>query len=263
MKPNKDKSPDQLRHKYNRRARVAAWAAGIPGVFGGVVGAEAAFAQPAAAASTRVDVVGRNSPPKPINKNFKHPAAPERTQQAEQSSQAFIDSFDKKLVKQVELMHSSPNFTTIKHKLLGEAFHTIITIDYVWAPSKQYPGRYDWLTVLKRRGERVPLQVEVLLGSDSKSYANRTNPEFTIGSSQVGYSGELLPRSMAVLTDDWTNGSITTSTFFNVSSEGYPAPLLPADGIKYSDDPARVSATYNNLLDQIQNIVTRSKQLTP
>lgn len=248
----KYQDPNKLRRKCNRRARVAAWAAGI---LGGVVGFEAAFAQPAAAVSTRMDAVRPNSPPKPIIKNNRHPAAPERTRQAEQSAQAFIDNFDKKLVKQIELMHPSPNFITTKHELLSKAFHTIITIDYVWAPSKQYPGHYDWLTVLKRKGEKVPLQVEILIGSDSKSYINRTNPEFSIGFSQVGHSGKLLPRSMLIT--NTASGSDHSTTYFNVSSEGYPAPLLPVAGVRYSDNPARVSAASDVFFSQLQDIATR------
>ncbi len=227
----KDQYPDRLSRKYRRRAKAAAWVSGIPGVFGGVVGAEAIHAQPAAAMQE---------------------AAP----RLEQSPQAFIDSFDKRLAKKVESMHSSPYFTTIKHEELSKAFHTVITIDYVGAPSKQYPGRYDWLAVAKRKGESVPLTMEVLIGSPSKSYTERINPKFSYLFGQVDESGKHLPKSMSILTDSGIGGP-PVNTYFNVSSEGYPAPLLPEVGVKYSNDPARVSAVYNAFLDQIQSIETR------
>ncbi len=231
--------------KYEKFARVAAstLSAGSLAVF-----ASRAEAQP--------DAVGQSSTPDLIQKGYEQAATHETAQRAEQTPQAFIDSFDKKLAKKVQLMHSSPYFSSIKHKQLSKAFHTEIIISYVGAPSKQYPGRYDWLAVAMRKGENVPLVVEVLVGSPSKSYTERINPKFSYLFGQVNESGKHLPKSMSILTDSGIGGP-PVNTYFNVSSEGYPAPLLPEVGVKYSNDPTKVSAVYNAFLNQIQSIVTR------
>lgn len=223
--------PDQLSRRYNRRAKAAAWTAGIPGIFGGAIGMEAIHTQPAVAMQE-----GAGRP--------------------EQSPQAFIDSFDKRLAKAEQLMRSSPYYSSIKEGRLSKAMHAEATIEYVGAPSKKYPGRYDWLTVAMIKGESVPLNIEVLIGSDSKTYIKRINAKFTYLFGQMGDSGELLPRSMSLLTSNSKDDPLK-NTYFNVSSEGYPAPGLPAVGVKYSDDPVRVSAVYNAFLNQIQSIETR------
>lgn len=225
-KQNQD--PSQLSRKYIRRAKAAAWASGIPGIFGGVVGAEAIRAQPAAAMQE---------------------AAP----RLEKDPQAFIDSFDKKLEREVRLMRSSPNFTSKRQGQVSKDFHTEIRFDYVGAPSRQYPGRYDWVAVVMR--ENVPLLVEVLLGSDSKTYVERINPRVSYLFGQGDSTLKRLPKSMSLLTG--AGGDPSPDTYFNVSSEGYPAPILPEDGVKYSDHPAKVSDVYRDFLKQIHSIVTR------
>lgn len=160
------------------------------------------------------------------------------------------------MAKEVQAMRSSPYFSSIKQEQLSKALHNKITFEYVGAPSKKYPGRYDWLGAAMREGESMPLVVEVLVGSPSKSYTERINPKFSYLFGQTGHSGEILPKSMSLLTDSGIGGP-PVNTYFSVSSEGYPATSLPEAGVKYSNYPARVSAVYNAFLNQIQSIETR------
>lgn len=248
-KHNQD--PTQKTRKSIERRTKGAAIVGAIGLPAWVLGmnARAARAQP--------DAVGRNSTPALINKDYGQAATYEAIQQAELGPQAFIDSFDKKLAKQVGLMSSSPHFTTIKYEPLSKAWHTVVTIDYVGAPSEQYPGLYDWLAVLKRKGESVPLSVSINLGCDSKTYTGINGVyKSGYGFGQGYKAGKLMPRSMVISRDNGPEGGMQT-TYFGVSSEGYPAPLLPKDGIRYSNDPDRVSDAYDDLLDLVHDIATR------
>lgn len=206
-------------------------------------------------ADARPDAVNHNSTPNLISKNYKRPAAPERIQQAEQSTQAFIDSFDKRLAREVKLMHSSQYFTTRKSEEVSKYWHTVITVDNVDVPSRQYPGRYDRLAVLTRKGESVPLTASVIFGSDSNTHPS-ANFEHGYGFGQVDDAGGLSPKSMMLAQSNNKDHS-PADIYYNVSSEGYPAPGLPAVGIKYSDSPAKVAAAYNDFLRQIHDIATR------
>lgn len=246
-KQNQDPTQNP-RRSVERRARGAALvgAIGLPvWVLG--MSARAASAQP--------DAVGHNSTPDLINNGHKQAAAPEAVQQAEQSPQAFIDTFDTKLAREVQLMHSSPYFSSEKNEALSKALHTAITIDFVSAPSKQYPGRYDQLTVIMAEGEAVPRSVDVTLGSDAKSYKSVRHYESQSNFVQADNFGKFSHRTMSLESVDPLTRPVDIR--FLVSSEGYPVPKTDADTIKYPADSAKVSTAYNVFLKKIQDVATR------
>ncbi len=225
-------NPNRLNRTYERRAKAAAWAASL-GLFGGAASIEAAPAQPAGAEA-------------------------EITQQAERSPQAFINSFDKKFAQIVGQMHTSPYFSKLRHKELSQIYHTDIYIYYVGAPSRKYPGNYDWLAVAMRKGEDVPMSASINLGANSKKYANINGiykEGFVFG--QANKSGRIMPHSMALETDNGGQDGKMISNYYGVSSGGYPADLIPERGIKYSDNPAKVSSAFNGFLALAKDMVAR------
>jgi hypothetical protein len=225
-----NQNPSQLSRKHELLARAAPWFAGLSLL--GAAAVEAASAQPASAGTEIATTHEVLSP------------------------QAFMNSFDKKLAREEQLMHSSPYFSSINIHQLDKSAPSDITIEYVGAPSKKYPGHYDWLAVSMRKGENVPLTASVNMGSNSKTYAG-IKGIYKSGYfwGQVSSSGKFMPKSMALESDNGTGVPYSRHNF-GVSSEGYPASLIPADAIRYSSDPTQVAAGFNAFLNQVHAITT-------
>lgn len=174
-----------------------------------------------------------------------------------QSPQAFINSFDKKLVKLVKQMPSSPHFKKVRQKNLSKAYHTPVDIMYISVPSQKYPGRYDWLTLAKREDNDIPLSTDVILGLSAKIPSPNTTFKEDHIVAQAGDKGQILDHSLLLMSDD--SGSVTSSKYFEVSSVGYHPPGLPQEGIKYSDSSQRaeIANQFNTFLTQMKSVITR------
>lgn len=234
-----------MSQKYEKISRVAASFLSAGGL---AVLASRAEAQP--------DAVGHNSTPDLIKKGYRQVSTHEAARRPEQNAQAFIDSFDKRLAKEVQLMQSSPYFSSKKEEHLSKILHTVVTIDFVSAPSKQYPGRYDQILVVKVKGEDAPGSMGITLGSDTKSLESISHWMSQSSFVQVDDFGKFSRRTMSLE----SVGPLTrpVDIRYLVSSEGYPPPKTDGtDDIKYSDDPAKVSVAYNAFLSQIHNLATR------
>ena len=229
MMNNHNQDSNQLSRKHERLARAAPWFAGLSLL--GAATVEAASAQPASAGTEITTTYEAVAP------------------------QAFMNSFDKKLVREEQMMHSSPYFSSIKPHQINKAFSPDLTIEYVGAPSKQYPGRYDWLAVTMVKGISVPINASINMGTRSKTYTGIN------GIYETGYvfgqsvSGSGKPNAM-MLEADHTPVTASTMHNFAISSGGYSADLIPSTSVRYSDDPAAVSAKFNSFLNQVHSITT-------
>jgi hypothetical protein len=167
-----------------------------------------------------------------------------------QSPQEFINNFDKRLAALAKQMPKSPYVKKMRDPVHSKAFHTDAYLMYMTVPSKAYPGKYDYITIFMREDNDVPLSSEVALGIKSESDTDYKE-DYVVA--QINDSGNLMSRSM-MLADG------KGPKYYEVSSEGYPSPLLPNwHAIKYSSEAhrAQIAAKYNHFLKLFKDIITR------
>jgi len=228
---NHNQDPHQLSQKYSRRAGVASVIAGLLPL--GVLSAfEGSTAQPASAGT---EIAASHEALTP---------------------QAFMNSIDKRLTDEVQKMHSSRYFSSIKPHQLDKSISPDITIEYVGAPSEQHPGRYDWLAVTMVKGISVPINASINMGTRSRTYTGINGiyeTGYVFGQS-VSSSGK--PNAMN-LEADHTPVTPSTMRNFAVSTGEHSTNIIPSSSIKYSDNPTEVAAQYNAFLNQVHSIRTR------
>jgi len=159
-KENQD--PSQLSRKYGRRAKIAAWALGLPGVFG--VAASAANAHPS-------------------NTKIEHIAAGQEAM----TPQAFLDAADKKIDGIKDGIKSSPHLEVIAANKLNPKAPPDQKLYSTWAPNKDDPNHFDFIIMAISSDTGMPDYTALIMDADSNNWhhVKNTPKDYFIGNSKV------------------------------------------------------------------------------
>lgn len=156
----------------------------------------------------------------------------------------FIKTFNVKLARLTQEMHTSPHFSKV-----GDQGMESLSISL---PSKEYPGRYDSLDVLLVDGSPIPDSAQIFLGADTKSPGD--TKDWKEGYLASTTAGPGLGRWLALDEDHGPTTADQAKNYY-VSTGGYSG-MDPGADITYDKSSRPVATAYDNFLKKMKAFIT-------